>query len=77
MIKPGRMTPWDQIQEVSIDSLNDETAKVQLTGPTTFWRGKQVIYAEVACDPERAAAVLRQVEAWSAEARRRKTPAPT
>lgn len=76
-IKHGRVTPWDQIEEVRIDSLNDETTKVRLTGPTTFWRGKQVIYAEVACDRERAAAVLRQVEAWRAEAGRRKTPAAT
>ena len=77
---PGRLTPWDQIQEVRIDSFNDETAKVQMTGPTTFWRGKQTIYADVACDRERAAAVLRQVEAWradarTAEARRCKNPA--
>ena len=75
-IKHRRVTPWEQIQEVRIDSINDETAKVQMTGPTTFWRGKQVIYVEVNCDPERAAAVRRQVEAWRAEARRRKTPAP-
>ena len=74
-IKHRRVTPWEQIKEVRIDSFNDETAKVQMTGPTTFWRGKQTMYAEVACDPQRAAAVLRQVEAWREEARR-KTPAP-
>ena len=76
-IKPGRVTPWDQIDEVKIDSLDADTAKVWLTGPTTFWRGRQVMYAEVACDAERAAAVLRQVEAWRGRARRRKNPAST
>ena len=75
--RPGRVIPWGQIEEVRIDPSDDDTAKVWLTGPTTFWRGKQTIYAEVACDPQRAAAVLRQVEAWRAEARRRKTSAAT
>ena len=76
-VEPGPATPWEQIKEVRIDSFNDETAKVWLTGPTTFWRGKQVIYAEVACNPQRAAAVLRQVEAWRADDRRHKNPAST
>jgi hypothetical protein len=75
-ITPGPVTPWDQIEKVRIDSVNGERARVRLTGPTSFWRGRRVMYAEVQCGRERAAAVSHQVEAWRAAARRSKSAAP-
>jgi len=78
-ITPGPLTPWERIKEVRIESVKDDAARVRLTGPTTFWRGQQVMFAEVQCSRERAVAVRDQVRAWpaAASAPRRKSEAAT
>jgi hypothetical protein len=72
-VKPGPVTPWREIGEASIKRRNAQTVRLRLVGPTTFWRGKQVMYAEVPCSPERAAALWELIEAWRAADAPRKT----
>jgi hypothetical protein len=65
-IKPGPVTPWREIGDVSIKAVNDQTIRVRLIGPTTFWKGKHVMYAEVSYTAGRSAALRDQIIAWRA-----------
>ena len=66
IVKPGPVTPWREIGEVGIKTVNEQTVRVRLVGPTTFLRGKHVMYAEVNCGAERAAMLRKQIAAWRA-----------
>jgi hypothetical protein len=65
-VTPGPVTPWREIGEVTIKAVNEQTVRIRLVGPTTFWRGKRVMFAEVSCNAERAAALREQIAAWRA-----------
>ena len=66
IVKPGPVTPWREIGEVSIKAVNEQTVRVRLVGPTTFLRGKHATYAEVNCGAERAAMLREQIAVWRA-----------
>jgi hypothetical protein len=64
-VKPGPVTPWNKIAFVRIRSSGAETAKIRLVGPTTFWRGKQIIVdAEVRITQQQAQALVERVSLW-------------
>jgi len=67
-VKSVPVTPWRQIVEVSVKSVDDETVRVRMVGPTTFWRGKHILYVEAPCTRPRADALRDQIAAWRAGA---------
>jgi hypothetical protein len=66
-VSAGVFTPWTRIVEVRIEPKGVDTVKFKLVGPTTFWKGKQVMYAEVQCGRDRAAAIRERIAGWRAQ----------
>ena len=66
--KKAYLIPWREVKRVTLRPAGHGTFRIEVKGPTSFWRSTDVtVDAEVRCTPEQAATLELRIAAWRGE----------